>query len=73
MTCLQRLRHSLACTAQHKRSRETRKGVARKGKGKRIPWRAEHVQHKVDGGDGKRWGLTCLCNLLGNKVFSQLE
>ena len=48
MTCLQRLRHSLACTARRKRLGETRQRVVQKGKGKRIPWRAERVQHIPD-------------------------
>ena len=47
MTCLQRLRHSLACIVQRKWSGEKRQRVAWKGKGKRIPWRAECVQQLV--------------------------
>ena len=44
MMCLQCLRHSLACTARRKRLGEKRQRVARKGKGKRIPWWVERVQ-----------------------------
>ena len=44
MMCLQRLRHSLACTAQRKQLGEKRQRVVQKAKGKRIPWRTEHVQ-----------------------------
>ena len=47
MTCLQHLWHSLACTAQRKRSGERLQRAAQKGKGKRIPWWAERVQQGV--------------------------
>ena len=50
MTCLQRLWHSLACTVQRKQSGEKRQRVVRKGKGKRIPWWAEHAQQIRSGG-----------------------
>ena len=47
MTCLQRLQHSLACTAQQWLSaRRTRKGVGR-GKERKVPWQAQRVQHSV--------------------------
>ena len=47
MTCLQHLWHSLAYTAQRKRSGEKQQRVAQREKGKRIPWRVECVQHKA--------------------------
>ena len=43
MTCLQHLRHSLACTAWQRLS--ARRVRAKTEKGKRVPWRAERVQH----------------------------
>ena len=49
---LQCLQHSLACTARCKQSGEKRQRVAQRGKGKRVPWRAEHVQHMAGGAGG---------------------
>ena len=47
MTCPQLLRHSLACTARQRPSARRRRLTVGTSKGKRIPWRAERVQHSL--------------------------
>ena len=47
MTCPQRLRHSLACTARQRPTARRRRLRVRTGKGKRVPWRAERVQQEA--------------------------